>query len=393
MVKALRQQPRVAIVDLGCAKNTIDSERALGVLLSGGFVFAGRIWWASKSGYENASGITAYFKDGTPVAVYDNGGNPIYSAAKEGDRSSVYIGAKLVNGKKTGGEFIGAYLVEAPVWLLTKYKEFVVTNVQLNSSGGFQFAGTTQWHTLQGYENATDITAYFKGGSLVAAYNKDGEQIYAPAKEGDRNSIYIKAQIRDGKRVGGTFLAAYPNGCPSQIFADHKEFIATNIELGPRGEFALGHKFFWHGMIAYKKARGITVHIKYGNLIAAYDGEGKQIYSPADKKVKRHVYINAKIENGKRVGGDLVGEYNFVPPDLLTQYQDFIVTDIGNELIVQPRSKLSAFPTHIIQAFTFNLSPFSGNNAIFLMEMCAYCVVHRVAVDHKRVLIINTMFN
>ena len=55
-----------------------------------------------------------------------------------------------------------------------------------------------------------------------------------------------------------------------------------------------------HTDIISTAPRTVTAHFKDGSLIAAYDGEGKQIYSPADKKVKRHVYIDAK--NHREVG-------------------------------------------------------------------------------------------
>ncbi|MBF0490400.1 MAG: DEAD/DEAH box helicase family protein [Candidatus Omnitrophica bacterium] len=323
---------------------------------NGELTFAGIHWWGNQKYLTPGSLLTVHFKNGLIYRAYDANGRLIYREAQEGDANSVYIGAKLdENGKKVGGEFLKAYPSKLPqVELIKRDGEYVITGVRLNNKGEYRWKTNDEdyiWFSSSKDAMSEDVMVYFKDHKVVSAYHKDGTLIWLKPKEGDRNSLYVNGQIIDGKRVGGEFVDSYPN-FKAELFDKYDDFILTNVKLQHDGSLRLtNERIFWNRLIGYEYAEGITLFFKEKELQAAYDKDGKQIFSNQDTGVRNALYVEATVdEDGKRVGGKYIKSYpNVFPSELFDKYKDFVIENVdlnaaggsalGNKIVVPQRRR------------------------------------------------------
>lgn len=261
----------------------------------GGFQFCGKIYWTALKGYKNAF-VTVEVRDGKPVAVYDKDGNKLYPT-----EDLIYINAKIKDGKRAGGNFVCRAAKKKLSKLLKKYPDAIIENVKLDKRGGFHFMGKPYWQILKGYEYAL-VTVVVKKGKLEAVYDKDGKKLF-PYESGE-NIIYINGKIVGGKIRGKKSLCLPNKQSIAAFVRRHPNIVIENFRLGGKGEFFFNGKTIWGAKKGFENAL-VIVEVENREIKSAYTKTGEKIYPSQSKE--NLVYVGAKVKNGKRDGGTLLG--------------------------------------------------------------------------------------
>jgi SNF2 family DNA or RNA helicase len=267
--------------------------------------FNGENFWSTRKGFANKL-VRIVMKNGKVVRILDEENNIVYPF----QTNFVHSGAVLENGKVTGGELLnpnGAIDRQALNRLLRENPGFtgVLTEVPLNSNGGLtDFNGQNYWTKLAHYENA-HVTIVMAAGELSAVYDQDGKQLY-PYKT---NLIYPGATVVKGEISGAENLNI--NGLSSkqalnQFLNNNPRFtgVIDNVELSMYGGLKdLNGKDYWTYLPGLENQM-IRLVFFDGEVIEAYSENGDRVY-PFEEN---YAYLDARIENGKIVGGTLINK-------------------------------------------------------------------------------------
>lgn len=288
----------------------------------------------TKLAYANEKGIIVHIKEGIVVGAYKDG-IQLYSSVvhQEGNRNSLYVGARIENGRRVGGTFVGTYPIFRST-LFEKYPEFILTNVKIQSNGLLRLNGKNYGYKMFGYENSEGNTVHFRNAELLAVYDKDGKPIISSQDELKRNAVYKDVTIHNGKKINGTFVGAFPNRLPSRLLRDYNEIVIENAALDSHGILSLGGKIVFQ-RAAWANETGITVHVKGGKVLGIYKN-GKELYfspfdisaDPFNNKTPNSFYIHGLIKHGRIVEGEFIGAYpKHVPKDVIDKNPSGIITN------------------------------------------------------------------
>jgi len=295
---------------------------------AGGYSFAagGSSVWFAVGKYANAKGLTVVFKSGKPVEAYDKHGNLIFEYTQQ-QTNQVYVNARVVKGKRVGGECIGMYPKGIPDKLIENHRDFIVTNAHLVGEGMLIHGGKEQAMAGDEYAYEDDVTAVYKNAEAQSIYTKDGKKIFSRAKPKTYRYLYHDAKVRNGKRSGGTLIGRYES-IPRDVLKKYPDAIIEIDQLSEStGGLGFGRDVVWPTREGLKGARNITVVRRKGKFVAAYDANGKNIFTLKKVETMRNaVYTGAQIVDGKRVGGEFIGAYpEGITQDLLNTHGDFII--------------------------------------------------------------------
>ncbi|MEW5894246.1 MAG: DEAD/DEAH box helicase [Candidatus Omnitrophota bacterium] len=308
------------------------------------------------------------------VEVYNSQNQKIFPFGK----NIIYPGGTYRNGKVNGTPFnphgartkvtIKDYIGENP--------EFtgVIHRVQLNNHGGLpsmEYLGV-KWANMSGYENAF-VTIVVEKGRATAIYDASGKQIFPFP----HNYVHFGAQYKDGKITGG--VLATPHGISSRyelnklLSAARKKdpgmsCVVEKVPLNDKGglTYFLGVGKYWADKAGYEKAL-VTIVVTNGDEITVYDERGKKIFERL-RKEENFVYLNARYEEGKIVGGTLLNERGTFDRRELNK-------------IVAPHPGFTGVIDKVRLSFNGGLVKFLGKNVWMGMTEYAYQMVTVVMAD------------
>jgi len=289
--------------------------------------FMTRRWHAIK-GHEGETGITVHFKGGKVEAVYDEKGKLIPEKLDERPVYSLYIGAKIEGGRRTGGKFVLSSPRGLPKEALKRYRDFIVTNCRLSSNGNFILFHRRWTYLGKTFEGAEDVTAVFENEKLKALYDKNGKHIPLPRTFGNTRRIYTGARIVKGERVGGKLVGEFNAIIPKKIWAKYPNAVIEIDALGKLGALAIGGEVIWNARADLENAKNIVLLRKNGKVVSGYK-DRKQIYTVSDESSRNAVWVKGRIEDGKRTGGEFLGAYpTGLSEELVRAYKNFIVCNV-----------------------------------------------------------------
>lgn len=260
--------------------------------INGRFGFNNKVYWQTMAGYKNVL-VTVEVINGQAVGVYDTRGLKLYPASE----NLLFVGGRIKDGKRVGGEFVSGTLHKLELNKMIKANpDCIIEKVRLTKQGGLKINKICYWQTMPGYENAL-VTIVIAQGRVKDVYGPRGACIY-PLSE---NFVYVNSQIKEGKRVGGKFVESRSNkDSLNWLVKKYPSCIIEKVILNKKGGLLLNRKSYWYSMPGYENAP-VTIEMAEADVKKVYDKKGIQIY-PFNKN---HVYINAKIKNGRRSGGEL----------------------------------------------------------------------------------------